>query len=259
MKLLLVLFFMMTGLVILYAQNNWAGTYEGMLDRDLVKLTLTVSGKNTIKGTMTDSANKYDVEGSFTDNTLTGTVHEKSLGLLFDMVSILKGNQLQTTLSMDLLGTTEKMEISFHRSGMINKSPETPQGNVKNPVSDKKRDPQVIGLWVKESNYNSGYGLNDTYAAMSVSENMEFRADGSMSEGPSQAQVSGSNYSGMSASQGKKNTIEGLHWYTDNQKIYLVVTQNGQSQTVELGKYYIENNNMLITGTNGEKLLLSKR
>jgi hypothetical protein len=255
MKLSFLFFVMLTGLVSLAAQVKWAGSYEGMLDRDLVKLTLVTSGKNIVTGTMTDSANKYDVEGTYVGNTFTGTATEKNLGLTFGMVSILNGNNMPTTLSMDVFGTIEKMEISFTRSttGKI-----ASQVSAKNPVTDKKRDPRVVGLWVKESNYSSGYGFNDSYGAMNVTEKMAFLADGTMAEGGSQANISGSNYSGSSSSDQNK-IIEGLHWYTDNQKIYLVVTQNGQTQTVEMGKYYIENNNMLITGTTGEKLLLSKR
>lgn len=236
------------------AQINWAGSYEGVLDRDQVKLSLIISGKNMITGTMTDSANKYDVDGTFKGNTFTGKAHEKNLGLIFEMVSVLNGNNMLTTLTLDVFGAKEKMEIAFTRIGNSNT---LSQKRDKNPVTDKKRDPQVVGLWVKESNYNSGYGFNDSYAAMNVSEKMEFLANGNMSEGGSQAQISGSNYSGSSSSDQKK-IIEGLLWYTENQKIYLLITQNGQSQTVELGKYYIENNKMLITGSNGVKLLLTK-
>lgn len=37
-----------------------------------------------------------------------------------------------------------------------------------------------------------------------------------------------------------------------------VKLKDGTSQEVDLGKYYIENGRMLITGANGEKLLLTK-
>lgn len=255
MKISMIILLLVKVLMPISAQIIWAGSYEGVLDRDQVKLSLVISGKNTITGTMTDSANKYDVEGTFKGNTFTGNAQEKNLGLTFEMVSILNGNNMQTTLTLDVFGTKEKMEIAFTRIGNSNN---LTQKRDKNPVADKKRDPLVVGLWVKESNYNSGYGFNDSYAAMSVSEKMEFLANGSMSDGGSQAQISGSNYSGSSSSDQKK-IIEGLLWYTENQKIYLLFTQNGQSQTVELGKYFIEGKNMIITGSNGVKLLLSKR
>lgn len=36
-------------------------------------------------------------------------------------------------------------------------------------------------------------------------------------------------------------------------------TLNGQTQTVDVGKYYIENGKMLITASNGKKVLLTKQ
>ncbi|MBK8518104.1 MAG: hypothetical protein IPL55_18015 [Saprospiraceae bacterium] len=258
MKPSIIIIFILTSTAYLTSQSNWAGTYEGVLDRDQVKLTLIKSGKNTLSGNMTDSANKYDVEGIYSGNTFTGSANEKNLGLIFEMVSVLNGNQLQTTLMLDVFGKKEKMEITFIRSGSAITPAKSTKTDEKNVVSGKKRDPQVVGLWVKESNYNSGYGFNDTYGAMSVSEKMEFLADGTMADGGSQTVISGSNYYGTSSS-GSKNILQGMNWYTDENKIYLVVTENGQSQTVELGKYFIENSHMLITGSNGEKLLLSKK
>ena len=258
MKKSMIFILMLASYLPISAQGIWTGTYEGTLDRDHVKLTLKTSGKNVISGTMTDSANKYDVEGTYTGNSFTGKAQEKNLGLIFDMVSFLNGDQMSTTLSLDVFGKIEKMEISFTRSGSVSKTNPTATIEVKKTVSHKERDPLVVGLWVKESNYNSGYGFNDSYGAMSVSEKMEFLADGSMADGGSKAVVGGSNYSGSSSS-GQKNIIDGLNWYTDGNKIFLIATQNGQTQTIELGKYFIENNNMLITGSNGEKLLLSKR
>jgi hypothetical protein len=240
------------------AQQSWTGTYTGTLDRDQIILTLTTTGKNAMSGTMTDSANKYDVNGTYKGNTFTGTANEKTLGLTFEMMATLNGNTMQTTLILDVFGSKEKMEILFTKKATETKSLNIADKTVKSPVDGKSRDPQVIGTWVKESNYNSGYGFNDSYGSMSVSEKMEFLADGSMSDGGSSAHVSGSNYAGNSTSN-QVNKIEGLSWYTSNKKIYLVATQNQQSQTIELGKYFIENNKMLITGTNGEKLLLTKR
>lgn len=39
---------------------------------------------------------------------------------------------------------------------------------------------------------------------------------------------------------------------------FLIVTVNGRPQTIDDGKYFIENGKMLITVTNGEKVFLSK-
>ena len=70
--------------------------------------------------------------------------------------------------------------------------------------------------------------------------------------------MSGSNYSGQSTGQGG-GIIPGAAWYTIGNQLYLMFTENGQTQNVALGKYYVEGNNMLLTGSNGEKILLSRK
>jgi hypothetical protein len=90
------------------------------------------------------------------------------------------------------------------------------------------------------------------------SQSMTFLPDGHIAEGASSAYMSGSYYSGQSTGQGS-GIIQGLAWYAIGNKLFLQITERGQLQTVQLGTYYIEGNNMLITGTNGEKLLLSRK
>ncbi|HSF89687.1 MAG TPA: hypothetical protein VLA46_09735, partial [Saprospiraceae bacterium] len=90
------------------------------------------------------------------------------------------------------------------------------------------------------------------------SQSMTFLANGQLSEGGSFATMSGSNYSGQSTGQGA-GVIPGVKWYTIGNQLYMQVTENGQTQEVHLGRYYVENNNMLITGTNGEKILLKRQ
>ena len=114
---------------------------------------------------------------------------------------------------------------------------------------------ELLGTWTKEELYQSGQG--DSYMGASASESMTFLAGGRMAESGSSATISGSNYSGQSSGQGT-GVIPGLVWYTIGNQLYLQVTENGQTQNVHLGKYYVENNNMLITGTNGEKILLTR-
>ncbi len=248
---ILLFFLIIPGLLI--CQQKWAGNYEGIMKGESVVLTLSESGNNSLAGKMTDAANTYEVSGTVSGNNFSGHAVERNFGISFEMTSTLKGQNLPTILAIDVFGTIQKIEINFMRSGSGIKNPGPP---INKPAKDKNKDKNVCGLWVKESNYNSGYG--DSYGAMSFSESIEFVADGTMTEGGSQAVISGSNYSGISSS-GQKKILECVQWYTENQKIYLIISQNGHSQTVELGKYYIENNKMLITGSNGQKLLLSKR
>jgi len=240
-------------IVNLSGQNTLTGVYEGKFNGDNITLTLELTGKKDVSGKMKDSANSYDLTGIYQENTLKGVITEKKLGLTFEIDAELKDNELMATLSLDVFGTIEKMEIQLFRVGY-----KKPDNQIKNPVSGKSRDNQVSGVWVKESNYSSGYGSNGSYGSMSSSESMVFLSDGRMSDGGSQTVIGGNNYTGESTRQAG-NIIPGLFWYTENNKIFLFITENNQTQTVELGKYYIENNHMLITAGNGEKLLLTKK
>jgi hypothetical protein len=90
------------------------------------------------------------------------------------------------------------------------------------------------------------------------SQSVIFLADGGVVDGGSSARMSGSNYSGKSSEGGSYQAVPGLIWYTKDSQIYFTYTQDGKSQTGSLGKYYIENNNMLVTLANGSKVLFSK-
>jgi len=262
MKTIGCLFFCWIYIGSIISQQNWTGTYEGVLDGDNLTLVLEIKPGNKLVGKMTDSANSYDIMGMYSGTTFTGKALEKKLGLEFDMVSKINGDILNTTLSLNVFGTIEKMEISFTRKNtntkQANKTTTTNKTSENNPVIAKSRDPLLIGTWAKESNYSSGYGFNDTYGSMSISEKMEFLSDGRVADGGGNTTVGGSNYTGTSSSSGK-NIIKGLYWHTEGKKIYLTAEEAGKTQIVELGKYYIENKNLLITGTNGEKLLLQKK
>ncbi len=239
------------------AQNQWVGQYDGFLNGDKIILTLQSSSKNQLSGTMKDSGNNYTVNGTCSGNSFIGKASELNLGIEFQIESLLNGNELNTTLSIDVLGVIQKMQVLFVKK-IEGSTPITPKLNGKNPVANKSRDPGVVGSWVKESNYSSGYSQNESYGAMSFNETMTFLSNGSMSNDGSNVIVGGNGYTGKSSLE-KASIIEGLFWYTSSNKIYLHITENNKSQTVELGTYYIENRHMLITGSNGIKILLSKK
>jgi hypothetical protein len=257
MKHLSVLLIILCASFDILAQNQWVGQYEGFLNGDKVILTLQSSGNNVLTGSMKDSGNNYTVSGVYADKNFFGKATESNLGIEFQMESILKGKELNTTLAIDVFGVIQKLTVLFVKKTEV-PTKETPKIKEKNPVSNKSRDPRVIGSWTKESNYSSGYGQNDSYGAMNFTETMTFLSDGAMLNGGSNVVISGNSYSGESSSQAA-NIIEGLYWYTDGNKIYLHVTENNQTQTIALGTYYIENKHMLITGANGIKILLSKK
>jgi hypothetical protein len=233
-------------------QHTWVGVYEGKFGGDNITLTLEDAGKNSVTGKLKDAVNNYDFTGSYQGNTLKGQLVENTFGLTFQLDAIMKDNELNTTLSMDVFGTIEKMEFQLYRTGN-NKSAKA----IKNPVSGKTRDQKVVGTWIKESNYSSGYEFNYTYGSMSINESMVFHPDGRLSDGKSNTTIAGSYYTGQSTADSGK-IIEAVFWYTEGKKIYLVMHENNKDQYIELGKYYIENHKMLITPATGEKLLLIK-
>lgn len=255
MKHLSVLLFLFAYVNSAFTQNKWSGHYEGLLNGEKVTLTLQTAGTNQLTGNMKDSENNYSVRGSFVGNKFNGKATEINLGIVFEVESVMNGSNLSTSLAIDVLGTVQRLNVDFVKKESINST--LSNNNLKNPVSNKSRDSRIIGAWSKETNYSSGYGSNGSYGSMNMVEKMEFLSDGRISNGGNNTTVGGSNYFGQSSEQGG-NLIEGIYWYTEGNKIFLYLNDKNQAQTVELGSYYLENRHLLITGINGEKLLLSK-
>ncbi len=237
------------------AQNVFVGTYEGIFNGDNISLTLISNGANNVVGNMQDSQNKYDVSGTTNNNTFSGQAIEIKLGIQFAMSGTLQSNVFNAILTFDYLGEKHDMNVVFNKKKTRNQAEST---NKTVGIPNKPRDGNVVGTWVKESNYSSGYSSNGSYGAMSSRESLVFYADGSMADGGSSTVVGGSNFSGSSSGAGS-GVVPGLYWWTENSKIYLHITEGGKSQQLELGRYYIENGRMLITGANGEKILLTKQ
>jgi hypothetical protein len=237
------------------AQSGFVGSYQGVFNGDQVTLTLIGGANNKLTGKMQDSQNIYDVSGLASKNIFTGQAVEKNIGITFDLSGALEGDKLNMILSFEFLGEKQNMDVVFNKIKTSDTKTNTFKSNV---VSSKTRDAKVVGTWIKESNYSSGYSSMGSYGAMNTRESMMFFADGSMSDGGSTTVVGGDNFSG-SSSGGGKGIIPGLYWWTENNKIFLNISENGKSQDLELGKYYIENGRMLITASNGEKMLLTKQ
>jgi len=208
---------------------------------------------------MQDSYNTYAVLGTTKSSTFTGTAQENSLGITFAMTALKQGPVLTTKLVFEFLGTQKTMDIVFTQIPAVRTSEQqvSKATSTKHPVSGKPHDKNIIGLWSKESNYSSGYGSNGSYGSMSSKESLEFLADGRIATGGSSTVIGGANYTGV-ATEGGRQIADGWYWYSENSKIFLHITQQGQTQTVALGKYYIENGRMLITAENGVKLLLTR-
>lgn len=226
--------------------QDFSGQYTGTYNNDPVVLLLSTTAANTYAGTMSDGTLNYQVSATGAGNTLKGTCTEPTLGMNLDLTGILSGNNLQ--LSLSILGST--IQVALVKAG----SPATTKPAAKPLAANASHDPALVGRWTKQTNYNSGYGQS---GSMSTEEQMMFYEDGRLADGGSRTVTSGSDWSGSNSSEGA-GVLPGVFWYSKQQQIYLEVTENGKTQTVLLGKYYIENNNMLITGQDGTKMLFYK-
>lgn len=240
-------------------QASWQGKYRGTFNGDSVFLEFVLVQDGQASGTMHDSYNHYVVQGLVMDSVFSGTAQENTLGLTFQMTSLLRGDMMATQMVFDYLGMQNKMDIFFTREIPVSLKVSNKPSNAtaKNPVSGRHRDRSIAGLWSKESNYSSGYGSNNTYGSMSTKEYMEFLPDGRIATGGSSTVIGGSNYTGITSDRGNQ-VAEGWFWYSEGNRIYLHIVQQGQGQDVALGKYYIENGRMLITADNGVKMLLTR-
>ena len=237
-----------------------SGQYHANLQGDELVMGLNLKSGTSYIGTMTDSHQKYSLNLELANGkNVTGTAKEYSMGLQFEVEGIIDGDRLPLTFRFTLGDKTDQMKIDFVREGSELPA-STGTGHVSQDAPDLPKDAthprDLIGTWTKEELYNSGYG--DNYMGAGFSESMTFLSDGQLSEGGSSATMSGSNYSGQSTGQGS-GIIPGVKWYTIGNQLYMQVTENGQTQEVHLGRYYVENGNMLITGTNGEKILLKRQ
>jgi hypothetical protein len=89
---------------------------------------------------------------------------------------------------------------------------------------------------------------------MSSESTLILLADGRVADGGSRTVVGGSGWSGSSGGSAT-GVVDGVYWFTENKKLYLQADQNGKTEVQSLGKYYIENNRLLITADNGNKVL----
>lgn len=239
------------------AGDPLSGSYSGFHNGDALSLVIQDPVGNMYSGLMKDSYQSYSLSLMKTGNTIQGTATESSLNLVFQVSGTIPAryaDQLILTLAIDVQGTTAVMEIAFSKQSHPTSSAHTViimpamPGGAQHPV-------QLVGTWTKEELYQSGYG--DNYMGAGFSQSMTFLSNGHMAEAGSSAHISGSNYSGQS-SGGNNGIIPGVIWYALDNQLYLLVTENGVTQTYHLGRFFVEGNNLLITGTNGEKTLMHK-
>jgi len=244
------------------AQNPFAGRYTGTLQGDAIVLYLEPNGPGKLKGSMQDSQQSYAIDATSQGKTISGTATLAAYNLVLDFQGTLSGNALPLSMEVRGLGSGAfRVDLvkdgaagTAASQGKSGKS-DTAGATSSKAKDNRQRDPEVVGTWVKEEIYNSGYG--DGFMGSTISSSMTFAADGRLLDGGSNATMSGSDYHGESAS-GASGEVPGLRWFTRNQEIWLIVTQDGKTQEEKLGRYAFGGGAMRITSDNGQKLLLRR-
>lgn len=279
MKKLLLLSCAFSFLSGLSSQNVFTGIYNGPYEGDQVEMILEQSGAQ-VYGTMQDSYQTYLVDAIASGTGIIGTASESTLGLILAFDGNIAGNELQLNLSLDqsgfkipmpglLLTKSVASNNDYYGSQYPEATQEIPSNEWNNysntntstyiPAlpSDAYRDPALMGEWYKEEMYNSSGGFDGYYMSTSTRTGISYNSDGSVSDLGSSTTISTSDAYGNSASNGYA-TIPNTCWFTRNNHVYLLVEENGKKETVEIGKYYIENSSMLITTPEGKKTLFQR-
>jgi hypothetical protein len=236
--------FCLLHLPIMVFSQDFSGSYEGSYEGAPVRMQLNKTNNHSYEGILDDSHNQYKVTATSSGNQLTGTCKEQNLGVQLTLNGHLQGSAL--SLKLEFWGTLIPLELQKKPSNHSASAPHQDQ---------RQRDPALVGKWVRQSNYNSsGFGQGN----MATETSLVLLADGQVADGGSRAVVGGSGWSGSSSKQGG-SILPGLIWYTQNRQLYLQITEHGQTQVQLLGSYYVENQNMLVTGTDGTKVLYYKQ
>ena len=207
---------------------------------------------NEIVGKLIDGDAQYSISAIAEGTVLQGTANHLAYEIKADITGRLIQNKLSLTLNFNMNGTVNVAKIELDKVKIINHDYQDTKSRL--PVG-AMLDPRLIGKWTKEENYNSGSG--NEFMGASFSQSILFNADGTLSEGGRQASISGNDFLGQSKSI-NNTAVSGVLWYTLNSQIYLIIHQNTSDHEIVLGKYFIEGSNMLISGSNGVKMLMHK-
>lgn len=238
-----------------FAQSRFSGTYRGYYNNETIGLTLNHIRDNQLNGKLSDASSVYDVVAEFEGNRFAGDALNPGLGLKPVILGELKNGVLSIVLVFDIAGTRSEIKVDMQKvpdqkeNGILSTTDVVIPKNATNDI-------KLVGTWVKEENYNSGAGSD--FMGSTFSQSMTFFEDGTLADNGSTATISGNNYFGQSKSK-ETVKIPGLVWYTRANQLYLGMVQNGIQQEVHLGRFYVENGNMLITNSNGTKMLLHKK
>lgn len=232
--------------------GQWAGDYYGTVNGDNVRITLVQNGSE-ITGEMQDSQQTYALQGNVAGAEFTGTATESTYQLSFGLNAYMNGEMLECNLIVEMNGERSEVPFLMQKQGS---NTVNPSAGASIPFPKDATFPVALtGFWTQHESYNSGSG--DNFMGANFSQTMTFHPDGTLSEGGTNASMSGADYSGQSEGAGA-GKLEGLGWYAVENNFYLIVFHEGKWLPVNVGTWYAENNNLLITGSGGEKLLLSR-
>lgn len=204
---------------------------------------------------LSDGTANYNVAAEIAGKRFAGDATHTNLGLKPAILGELNNDVLSIILIFEILDekTEVKMDLIKEASEVLKINKSKIQLQI---PKNAQNDSQLVGTWIKEENYNSGSGTH--FMGSTFSQSLTFFADGSLADGESKATISGSNFFGQTQSPESIKT-PGVVWYTRANQLYLGIDQNGSQQEVHYGRFYIENGNMLITSSNGTKMLLHKK
>lgn len=238
-------------------QETLSGNFSAIFDGVEMSLFIEHQSGSSYTGILNDSYQACPLVLDLSGSTFTGVLTEPTTGVEIEVNGEIRGKFLIFSFVVDPYGGADAEVITFTRNGdenSITGTSEQSPSKVQLPAG-ASHPQEMTGTWTKEELYQSGSG--DAYMGAGFSESVTFLPGGGLAEGGSGAYISGSHYSGQSTGQGN-GLLPGVTWYTIGNQLYMQVTENNQTQNVHLGKYFIENNNMLITATNGEKVLLTR-
>lgn len=228
------------------------GSYVGTSGGDPVRLVLRQQASQ-LSGTLDDSQQRYAFVAELSGDELQGSATEESLGVAFAVSGRAADGVLDLTLTLEIQGQRAEQSLRLVREG--ERAAASASAPAAAAPAGASRDPALVGRWVHESQYQSGSG--DSYFSGSSTQSMVLLADGRVADGGGSASISGGDYYGTSNGEGGQIAAN-VQWYTQGQHIWISGSENGQTQTVDLGRYYVEGSNLLITGNNGKRMLFSR-
>lgn len=253
MKVFFVVMIYCLNISITAGQINYTGQFEGVVNGDPTTLILKQIGSD-ISGLYQETVNAYDIKGIVIADKFNGELLISGTTTpLATFIAFLTKAGLH--MDLELLGITP-FSIDFIRTtnGSSPNTSKSSQGNkVVNPIpgtQDKfKRDPAVVGQWIKEEIINSGVGAEG--ASLVTVFHLNIKADGTFVQEKSSA-GGGSTWS----SKSRRELDASGAWYTQDQVFY--VKPQGYTDFVKLNRYLFHEGALVFKTDQGKYLIWNR-